>query len=498
MNRPCKGSVPRLIALMDGSLRPSAADKLRSHLQGCPGCSEAHRRLVETKRLCREMDHQEPPELSWRRIEAQIHWKTARREEERPSRGGRFTLPALALGAAAAGAVIAVIVMGQINDAGRPVPADTPRAPVARSEAPQDEELAAVPTLIRGDVNVVDTSGSLEPLTLDRPLLQGAGITTGDGRTTLQWAAGSGTTIAQQSVVELARLRTRGQQLQLRQGKVYVKLAKLAPGQSFEVVAGGIRTSVRGTHFSVELGQETVDVEVFEGLVHVAPLDQRWVGIDVPEEHRVSVRIDGTRPTLQQLDHHGPLASTMNLIPWPSFPRVMAGTSLLSLASKPAGADLKLNNRMIGATDLRLRTPLGRHLVELWHGGKLLEKRWIEVKPQPAAVSMDIREHMIRIRPRTVRLSRTLYQFIRHRTPQIRACYDRWLKRNPDLKGRLIFRINVDADGTVSETSLIRDTFAEPKVGMCALHVIKRWRFPQRKEAETLVYPFNFRSASTE
>jgi FecR protein len=496
MNRPCKGNVPRLIALMDGSLRPGAADKLRGHLQGCPGCSEAHRRLVETKRLCREMDHQEPPELSWRRIEAQIHWKTARREEKRPARSGRFTLPALAVGAAAAGALIAVIVMGQIND--RAPNAAVPRAPVARTVAPLDKELAAVATLIRGDVSVINTSGSLEPLTLDRPLLQGSGITTGDGRTNLQWAEGSGATIAQQSVLELAQLRTRAQQLQLRQGKVYVKLAKLTPGQSFEVVTGGIRTSVQGTHFSVELGQETVDVEVFEGLVHVAPLDQRWVGIDVPAEHRVSVRIDGARPTLQQLDKHGPSASTMNLIPWPSFPRVMASTSLLSVASKPAGADLRLNNRLIGATNLSLRSPMGRHLVELWHGGKLLEKRWIEVKPQPAAVAMDIREHMIKIRPRTVRLSRTLYQFIRHRTPQIRGCYDRWLKRDPDLKGRLIFRINVDADGTVSEASLIRDTFAEPKVGMCALHVIKRWRFPQRKEAETLVYPFNFRNASAE
>ena len=58
----------------------------------------------------------------------------------------------------------------------------------------------------------------------------------------------------------------------------------------------GIEARVKGTTYSVAAPQDadTVDVEVFEGVVRVAPQDGRW-GLDIPAGHGVSVPVGARR-----------------------------------------------------------------------------------------------------------------------------------------------------------------------------------------------------------
>ena len=36
MSPPCKGNLGKLMGLMDGTLRPGTADRMRQHLSSCP------------------------------------------------------------------------------------------------------------------------------------------------------------------------------------------------------------------------------------------------------------------------------------------------------------------------------------------------------------------------------------------------------------------------------------------------------------------------------
>ncbi len=57
----------------------------------------------------------------------------------------------------------------------------------------------------------------------------------------------------------------------------------------------------------------------------------------------------------------------------------------------------------------------------------------------------------------------------------IRYCYERELKRNPSLKGKLSVRITVSPDGSVKEASIVSSTLNSERVERCILARIQRW-----------------------
>ena len=209
MNTPCRGNAGRLIALISGSLRPRAADRLRQHMQDCAGCREGFERLTRTKQLCQDLGQQDPPSLPWRTVEAQIYWRLAHDEEERR----RPKMALLPVGTAALGAMVALALVWWLQ----PDWAAHPAAPriftrtVPGPAVERDHELAAVPTLVQGEAYVVSSSGARLPLRLDRPVIQGSRVVTTAGRTALQWLKGSGLLLAPESEIELRELMSRSQ-----------------------------------------------------------------------------------------------------------------------------------------------------------------------------------------------------------------------------------------------------------------------------------------------
>jgi hypothetical protein len=60
----------------------------------------------------------------------------------------------------------------------------------------------------------------------------------------------------------------------------------------------------------------------------------------------------------------------------------------------------------------------------------------------------------------------------------IKACYDRGLKRNPKLGGKLSVKITVNGAGGVGNVSVTDDTLSDPDVVNCMRASIRGWRFP--------------------
>lgn len=60
-------------------------------------------------------------------------------------------------------------------------------------------------------------------------------------------------------------------------------------------------------------------------------------------------------------------------------------------------------------------------------------------------------------------------------TAAIQYCYQRELKRNPNLKGKLVVRFVITPQGTVSSVTVISSTLNNPTVEGCVVQRIKRW-----------------------
>jgi ferric-dicitrate binding protein FerR (iron transport regulator) len=489
MSRPCRGNTPHLIGLLTGTLSASEADRIRQHLASCPRCGTAYSRLEKTASLCRELGSEPAPDLPWRKIEAQIQWRLSRPDPTEKT----AAIPArrrswLALASATAFGVLAAVAI--MSSFARPAP--SPVAGVVLQAppqpAPRGAELAALVTLAQGEVKVLAPGGNPTPLVLTRPLLQGDRLLTSSGaRVGLQWAEGSGALLLGDSEAELRRLRTGEQELVLHEGRLAAQLAPLPPRARFSIVASGIRASVRGTQFAVALHREQVEVEVFEGVVEVAPLDGRWRPVRVAAglSLRTSGRT-GERPTPVAASGSPPFA--LNLQRWPGLFQTMVGSGLVSVESRPEGAEIRFDSRQVGTTNLTLRGSVGRHLVELWKDGQLLRRQWVEVDLSPGRLALDMEQV-----PPSQRLPASVYEVFRRRAVQIQRCYERALKAEPTLRGRLTLRVTIGKSGKVDAARLETDTLADPRVGQCALATVRGWEFPAGAAPVELVYPLHLR-----
>jgi hypothetical protein len=82
---------------------------------------------------------------------------------------------------------------------------------------------------------------------------------------------------------------------------------------------------------------------------------------------------------------------------------------------------------------------------------------------------------------------------IRGRRRAIAACYERALKQQPTLAGKLVVRFSLTPAGTVGAAEVDDDTLGAPEVSACIRAVVLRWRFPPLSEGPAeLSFPFVF------
>ncbi len=86
---------------------------------------------------------------------------------------------------------------------------------------------------------------------------------------------------------------------------------------------------------------------------------------------------------------------------------------------------------------------------------------------------------------------KALRQVINENKTAVATCYQRELKGNQDLKGRLDFLVTVSPTGSVSRVSINSPQFRQTALAQCIADKIKVWRFPAFQGAEVqVIVPF--------
>jgi outer membrane biosynthesis protein TonB len=93
--------------------------------------------------------------------------------------------------------------------------------------------------------------------------------------------------------------------------------------------------------------------------------------------------------------------------------------------------------------------------------------------------------------------SGSLSRMIRRKSGQIRFCYERELRKNTSLRGKISLRVVVLGRGRVRKVE-VEDNELNSAVASCLKRRIKSWRFPKPKGGEnaTVLIPFFFQPSS--
>ena len=86
-----------------------------------------------------------------------------------------------------------------------------------------------------------------------------------------------------------------------------------------------------------------------------------------------------------------------------------------------------------------------------------------------------------------------LGRFIKLRLRSIQGCYETQLKRNPNLRGKVVLRFTIGTRGQVVEVSIDSDTMGNDEIASCVMRLVKAWRLPFTPDTDTPVsFPFLF------
>jgi TonB family protein len=90
--------------------------------------------------------------------------------------------------------------------------------------------------------------------------------------------------------------------------------------------------------------------------------------------------------------------------------------------------------------------------------------------------------------------SALVVQMIKNRIGAIRACYERELKQNPTLAGKVTIQFTIEQQGNVSGVKVSDNSTGSDAVGQCVANAIQRFRFNPGPDggSVTFSYPFVF------
>jgi len=86
---------------------------------------------------------------------------------------------------------------------------------------------------------------------------------------------------------------------------------------------------------------------------------------------------------------------------------------------------------------------------------------------------------------------------IRRGMREVTSCYQRALRANPELTGKITVRIGINTMGQVISVDADEDTLGDPRVTSCITGYIRRWRFatPDQEGQSQVTVPFIFQSS---
>lgn len=89
-------------------------------------------------------------------------------------------------------------------------------------------------------------------------------------------------------------------------------------------------------------------------------------------------------------------------------------------------------------------------------------------------------------------------RFMNARFSQVKACYERRLKKNSFLEGKVDLNIDVASSGKVTRVSVNRDTVRDAEMLACVKRTIRAWQFPKPDGGRVIIgKTFNFKKKTT-
>jgi len=89
--------------------------------------------------------------------------------------------------------------------------------------------------------------------------------------------------------------------------------------------------------------------------------------------------------------------------------------------------------------------------------------------------------------------SGSIARVVKNKMKAIQGCYEKELKRNPSLKGKIVVEFTIGEDGRIEEALTVDNTMRNKTVASCIERVLKRARFPKPDGGSvTVEFPFIF------
>jgi len=82
---------------------------------------------------------------------------------------------------------------------------------------------------------------------------------------------------------------------------------------------------------------------------------------------------------------------------------------------------------------------------------------------------------------------------IQQQLPKVRACYERQLKTDTALRGRMVLAMSVTASGDVSRARVKGDELGNDDLNACVVREVQGFRFPAGVESVAVEYPVTFK-----
>lgn len=83
-------------------------------------------------------------------------------------------------------------------------------------------------------------------------------------------------------------------------------------------------------------------------------------------------------------------------------------------------------------------------------------------------------------------------RIVKRQQARVRACYERALKSERRLEGKLMMAWSVKPDGSVDDVAVAEDTLGSDKVARCVMGAVARFRFPKSPDTVQVEYPMVF------
>ncbi len=381
--------------------------RIRQHIESCPRCSARAERLARARGAMNEIAGTPAPELGWDRIGVRLYWENssarhaALRRPEHPVWRRRLAIGVVGGALLAAGGLVAMTMLGGGDASRAALPATAKAAPAGGEQTPAPAAMRGVVTFASGRASIdgapVDTATLFE-----RPIGAGTRLDSApSGRLVVQFGHQSGFALGPGSSLVVRRFDEAGVELEVLDGTLDVEVTKRRPGQSFAVIAGRHRVSVRGTAFRVDHRNGALEVACAHGRVVVTD-GASEVALDAGEQIHLLREVMLARAARRQIDPErlAELEHSLDgpLLPAWTEPRALFDTSSIVDVGASPGQEVRLDGIDVGEGAFVLRVMSGRHKLQVADAtGDFAAGTWIQAGPGEQRSAHARRDGVVRL-----------------------------------------------------------------------------------------------------